>query len=544
MNAASSSMISDDQLWLRSRKGDREAFGQIVERYQSLVCSLAYSACGSLVGSEDLGQETFLTAWQELEELREPSKLRSWLCGIVRNLSATALRREYRRGGPAKSLDSVADPVVSHVDPATQAVSQEQADMLWRSLGQLSETYREPMVLFYRQGQSVAEVAKSLDLSEEAVKQRLSRGRSMLREELESVVETTLTRTRPTKAFTAAVLAMIPVSLPQSAAASVIASVASGKGAAAAKGVLGSPGAWPFLGPVIGLMVGWFSAQAAASTGRSPEERASVRRLARRMVIFCWLMSIGLVLALISAGRFYPASPLGIVIGVLVWVVVLVGTILWACSRNEAEVQRIRAATGTNDESFRETLAAKGIRFTATWRYQSKVRVLGLPLVDIVIGDADGGSTGLRRAVGWVAVGDVAISPLIAMGGFAVGPFALGAITVGFLSLSLYGIGLGALAVGSIALGWWSFGLGAIGWKSAAGGAVVAREYALGALARAAEVNTPAAKEWFFSQWFVTPVAWFVYSAHWIILLIVVVSLTRLWRRSRLIRRATMHESR
>jgi sigma-70-like protein len=65
--------------------GDRAAFQFIVERYQSLICSVAYNATGNLSESEDVAQETFLTAWTELRSLREPEKLRSWLCGIVRN---------------------------------------------------------------------------------------------------------------------------------------------------------------------------------------------------------------------------------------------------------------------------------------------------------------------------------------------------------------------------------------------------------------------------------------------------------------------------
>jgi len=52
------------------------------------VCSLAYCATGSLTESEDLAQETFLAAWRQLAELREPSKLRPWLCGIARLSSA------------------------------------------------------------------------------------------------------------------------------------------------------------------------------------------------------------------------------------------------------------------------------------------------------------------------------------------------------------------------------------------------------------------------------------------------------------------------
>ena len=70
---------SDEQLWRLSCDGDREAFTKIVERYQSLICSIAYSACGALGTSEDMAQETFITAWHRLKDLREPSKLRPWL---------------------------------------------------------------------------------------------------------------------------------------------------------------------------------------------------------------------------------------------------------------------------------------------------------------------------------------------------------------------------------------------------------------------------------------------------------------------------------
>ena len=65
---------SDSELVTRSLAGNRDAFGGIVARYQSLLCSLAYSATGSLSQSEDLAQETFITAWKQLAELREPQK--------------------------------------------------------------------------------------------------------------------------------------------------------------------------------------------------------------------------------------------------------------------------------------------------------------------------------------------------------------------------------------------------------------------------------------------------------------------------------------
>src|SRR5512136_1201 len=87
---------NDAALVAQSLAGDREASGQIVARYQSLLCSLAYSATGSLAQSEDLAQETFVTAWKQLSRVREPGKLPSWLCGIVRTLSYTAVHKEGR----------------------------------------------------------------------------------------------------------------------------------------------------------------------------------------------------------------------------------------------------------------------------------------------------------------------------------------------------------------------------------------------------------------------------------------------------------------
>src|SRR3989475_6458115 len=100
--------FSDSKLVTESLAGNRDAFGWIVARYQSLVCSLAYSATGSLSQSEDLAQETFVTAWRQLSELREPLKLRSWLCGIARNLIGKELRQRTREPvHAAEPLDSI-----------------------------------------------------------------------------------------------------------------------------------------------------------------------------------------------------------------------------------------------------------------------------------------------------------------------------------------------------------------------------------------------------------------------------------------------------
>src|SRR5215468_7551168 len=118
---------SDAELVSRSLAGDRDAFSRIVVRYQTLICSLAYSRIGNLGQSEDIAQETFITAWKHLRLLREPAKLRSWLCGIVRNRVYKALRREGREPlHQAESIELVNETPADETLPSEQAVRQEE----------------------------------------------------------------------------------------------------------------------------------------------------------------------------------------------------------------------------------------------------------------------------------------------------------------------------------------------------------------------------------------------------------------------------------
>jgi RNA polymerase sigma factor (sigma-70 family) len=269
---------SDAQLVEWSLTGDRDAFGRIVERYQSLVCSITYGATGSLAWSEDLAQETFITAWKQLAELREPGKLRSWLCGIARNL----LGKELRRREPVRGAELLADELpASEPSPSAQAVSREEEAILWRALAQIPPTYREPMILFYRQQQSVARVATELELSEDAVKQRLSRGRKLLTDEVAALVETTLERTTPGRAFTLDVVAMLPVG-PAMAGVMV-----TGKGTAAAKSALGAAWLAPFVGIAAGMGAQWLAIQA-----DTPRERRT------KIIQFgvSWVLALGVAI--------------------------------------------------------------------------------------------------------------------------------------------------------------------------------------------------------------------------------------------------------
>ena len=532
MNQQTSSAVSDEQLWRLACEGDRDAFSKIVERYQSLVCSLAYSACGALGTSEDMAQETFITAWHRLADLREPGKLRQWLCGIVRNIAANAVRRDLRRGGEPASLDAAVDELCEEGDPAAQTITREEETLLWRTLAEMPENYREPLILFYREEQSVSEVAMKLDLTEETVKQRLSRGRAMLREEMAALVESTLSRSKPGTAFTVGVLVALPmVSASTAGAALAAGSVAKTSASAAGKGILAKIGLGAVIGPVIGLVCAYFGTKAAASTARSQPERACILRYARWVIVFCFIMSIGLAAVLSQAGKLYTASALSIVLGVSLWTVALVGGIIVVCRRMDRAVRRIRIETNTTDEAYAKVLAAQGRSLRLPKYFESKLRLLGLPLFAIAWGGTNSDRYRPRAVYGWLAVGDIAVSPLLAFGGVAVAPVAIGAITVGVLSLSLFwGVAFGVLAVGSVAFGWWALGCAAAAVKCAVGFAAVARDYAVG-IAVSATQSGAAAKDWVKTQWLADFSDVIVHQVHWWIFGCVAVALAlRVWR--------------
>ncbi len=286
--AASSPAENDIQLVAQSLAGSPDAFARIVGRYQSLICALAFSATGNVAQSEDLAQKTFVVAWQRLSSLREPGKLRSWLCGIARHSINSDLRQRGREPVHAAEPLESANEVVSPEPPlVAQVVTNEEVALLWREIGQLPEAYREPLVLFYREHRSVALVAEALELSEEAAMQRLSRGRKLLHERMLAFVETALERTNPGANFAAAVQA----ALPPLAVGSQAGAAAMAKSAAFKGGGLAALVGWmlgPFIGMFAALGLSWSSVRGASG----PDER----RFAVRWNAILWLSIGGLML--------------------------------------------------------------------------------------------------------------------------------------------------------------------------------------------------------------------------------------------------------
>ncbi|HEY7650170.1 MAG TPA: hypothetical protein VID04_14310 [Methylomirabilota bacterium] len=139
--------------------------------------------------------------------------------------------------------------------------------------------------------------------------------------------------------------------------------------------------------------------------------------------------------------------------------------------------------------------------------YQTRLALLGLPLVDVKIGSSQNGVYRRGIARGWIAIGDIAFGA-VALGGVAVGGIAIGGLALGGVALA--GLAFGWCALGGMAAGWLAVGGGAFGWRAASGGLAMARDYALGGAAFARHANDAAA------QAYIPGSAFFGWS-HWIL---------------------------
>jgi len=502
----------DARLVELSREGDRDAFRRIVERYQSLISALTYSACGNLQASEDLAQVTFITAWCQLRNLHEPSKLKSWLCSIARNATVDSFRQQKRTPtAHADDLDAATD--VSDADtPRDQAISREEEAILWRALERIPDVYREPLVLFYREHQSVERVAEELGLSEDAVKQRLSRGRKQLAEEVASFVESTLQRTTPGNSFTLGVMAALPGMTASTKAAVVAAAAVKGSATAKAAGLASA-----VLGPFMILFGNYAGYRATLDGAQSDHERSYAknfyRRLVQCLVGFAVLFGIWMVWAR-EALKSHHLLVTTIVIGLMMaYVSAIVALSVWS-------VRTRRKLLAEMKEGRNWVVPAR-----PAWEYRSRAQLLGLPLVHIRMG---GGLTAKQSGVrGWIAAGDRAFGVLVAFGGVAIAPFSIGGVAIGLLPFG--GCALGVLALGGLGIGYWTYGgivLGrqafggcAIAWNAAFGGVAVARDFALGGIAAAAQANNEVAKQFVQSNAFFRTAQSFVHYSFWLNLL-------------------------
>ena len=310
-----------EPLVVAAAAGDREAFGQLVTATSGVVSSISLAILRDLEMSRDVAQDVFLAAWRDLRKLRNPSSFLPWLRQLTRNRAHHVLRshvRARRRAAESAAegfLDAINDPRPS---AAAQLIAREERAALIHALDALPSDTREVLTLFYREGQSIAQVSSLLDLSEDAVKKRLSRARATLREAVLDVVGQTMKVTAPGAAFTAAVIGGLTIAAPATASA---ATLAASKGAAhaglVAKVLLLAGSALPgALGGVAGVLSG---TRHLLREARDDDERRSVGlfRIVASLTVVVFALGFPLGWEATQHWRPWPAVNFAIFIAIL-----------------------------------------------------------------------------------------------------------------------------------------------------------------------------------------------------------------------------------
>jgi RNA polymerase sigma factor (sigma-70 family) len=180
---------TDRELVILTRQGDKEAFGYLIERYQVLASRIALRMVTAQDAAQDLVQEAMLQAYLSLNDLRNEESFRSWLYGIVLNVSKSYLRDQKRRSRFSEALnddqpEGLWNASSASRDPQQIAMERELHNLVLSAIGELPPASRETARLYYYESLTVDEIAAITGASPGAIKIRLHRARNYLREKL------------------------------------------------------------------------------------------------------------------------------------------------------------------------------------------------------------------------------------------------------------------------------------------------------------------------------------------------------------------------
>ncbi len=168
-----------------AQRGNREAFGELVERFQRSVYALALRRLRNHAEAQELTQEVFVQAMRKIAQLREPECFGGWLRSITTRM---AINRSLR-SGPVVPIEreTLEATCVERHTPLAAALDREQASQVRAGLGRLRTMDRKTLEAFYVRGQSLVEMSTEFGSPIGTIKRRLHVARKRLARELEEL---------------------------------------------------------------------------------------------------------------------------------------------------------------------------------------------------------------------------------------------------------------------------------------------------------------------------------------------------------------------
>ena len=185
---------TDHALIEATRSGDEAAFAEVMSRYRSPITNYLYRFLNDYEEAVDLAQETFVRVYFALDRYHTGFAFSTYIYRIATNLAISELRRRKRRRllsltGLFQSEEGDAtefQPPDHRQLPDAELVDDEQSQLIARAIASLPEKYRVAVVLRDVEGRSYEEIAEIMQLGLGTTKSRISRGRGLLKDKLES----------------------------------------------------------------------------------------------------------------------------------------------------------------------------------------------------------------------------------------------------------------------------------------------------------------------------------------------------------------------
>lgn len=188
--------MTEQEMVAQCKKGDRDAFNELVLAYQKQVFNIAYGMLSDYEDASDASQEVFVKVYKSIASFRGQSSFTTWLYRICSNVCNDMLRKRQRRGVTV-SLDNGDDeengmqqePVSDAPSPEEQVQMNERQRVLVQAINELPPDYREVILYADIKNLSYDEIALILRCPNGTVKSRLNRARNALRKKLSSKME-------------------------------------------------------------------------------------------------------------------------------------------------------------------------------------------------------------------------------------------------------------------------------------------------------------------------------------------------------------------
>jgi RNA polymerase sigma-70 factor (ECF subfamily) len=175
--------LSDADLVKSTLQGNKEAFGQLYDRYARLIRAICNDSTHNFSESQDLAQEVFLRAYTKLEWLENPQRFGPWLVSIARNIG-----REYRRGKfRDRHIFTGSESPEEKAGQKSEDSGNQLSDELHGALEKLNERERLALHVYYLQDEDIEKARQILDMSRSSFYRLLAKARK----KLEKIIEKT-----------------------------------------------------------------------------------------------------------------------------------------------------------------------------------------------------------------------------------------------------------------------------------------------------------------------------------------------------------------